>query len=74
MKDEKINFNFRLASPKYKRFPEYIANHGRTTSGKALNNLIHITVYEIMDKTASKKAHEELAMEFAGKLDIGFVS
>ena len=72
--DEKMNFNFRLAAPKYQRFLKFIAEDGRTTPGKALNNLIHREVYEIIDAKASKKAHEELAMEFAGKLDIAFVS
>ena len=71
--DEKMNFNFRLAAPKYKRFLDFIAEDGRTTPGKALNNLIHKTVYEIIDKKASKRAHEGLAMEFT-TLDIGFVS
>jgi hypothetical protein len=68
------NFTFRLASPQYRRYITFLAEAEKTTPGKALNILIHKTVYEIIDAQASQKAHKDLAMEYSGEIDIDTVS
>jgi hypothetical protein len=73
-KGKNPNYTFRLASPKYLDYIDFLAKAEKTTHGKALNILIHKTVYEIIDAQASEKAHKKLAMEYAGEIDINTVS
>jgi hypothetical protein len=60
---EKPNFNFRLSSPQYRRMLDFIATYEKTTPGKVLNRFIHEYTYDVMDKQASLKAHEKLALD-----------
>ena len=62
--NEKTCFAFRLASPQYRRFLDFIAKGQNMTPGKVLNRFIYSTVYEVMDEQASKQAHKQLAMGF----------
>jgi len=61
---QNINFNFRLASPFYKKYLDFIGAYERRTPAKALNGLIAKYVYEVLDAMASKKAQDALVTEF----------
>ena len=74
MDEKNPNFTFRLASPQYRRFLDFIAKDEKTTPGKVLNRLIHREVHEIIDARASEKAHKELSMKFAADFDIKTVA
>ena len=75
MSEEKNpNFTFRLSSPQARRMLDFIAENERTTPGKLLNRLIHQRAFELIDRRASKTAHEKLAMQFAADFDIETVA
>jgi hypothetical protein len=59
---ERPTFTFRMPSPQYRRMLDFIATHEKMTPGKVLSKFIHEYAYDVMDKQASLKAHEELVM------------
>jgi hypothetical protein len=59
---ERPTFTFRLPSPQYRRMLDFIAADEKTTPGKVLSRFIYCHSWDVMDKQASIKAHEKLAI------------
>jgi hypothetical protein len=66
---ERPNFTFRLSSPQYRRFLDFIASDKGVTPGKILNELIFERVDVVLSFRASEKAHKEVDPEFAHEFD-----
>jgi len=60
---DKPNLTFRLASPQYRRFLDFITTERDTTPGKLFNAVIRDETYAIMDERASREAHRKLTLE-----------
>jgi hypothetical protein len=71
---EKPNFTFRLASPQFRRFLDFIASDRGVTPGKILNELIHERTHMVLSFRASEKAHKEVDSEFVGEFDVAAFS